>query len=117
MDQSTMRRQTHQFIMDDPTTIEITRQTRVPDGAGGTVPDADPTPVEPQVVKVSQQRANSGVERRNADGEMVTPQIVLVCEWDADIKRDDTFVWNELDCEVVWVTDLGYVKHGEVAVR
>lgn len=109
-----MREQTAHFINDDPTELVLHRNAKVDDGAGGS--STTPTSLPPQTVKVSQQRESSQTERRNAAGEVVTPKIVLVMMWDADVQRDDTFEWDGLQCEVVWVTDLKYVKHAEVAI-
>jgi hypothetical protein len=109
-----MKRQTARFINDDPTTIVLQRNMKVEDGAGGYT--TAPTDLTPQVVKVSQQRSAQATERRNRSGEVVQPSIYLVMYWDADVQRDDTFVWQGLNCEVVWITDLKYVKHAEVAV-
>lgn len=111
----TQRRRTTAFIADNPTSLVLVRGTnREDDGAGGwtTTPNSLPA----QVLRVVQQKQGSGVERRNSAGEEVSPTITLVCEYDADVKRNDTFTWQGLKAEVVWVTDLRYVKHAEVAI-
>ena len=112
--QTAKERQTKRFINENPTAVVFTRNVRAPDGAGGYT--TTPTDLDPQVVRVVQQRRAVAVERRNSSGEVVTPSITLVCAHDADVRRNDTFTWQDLPAEVVWVTDLGYVKHAEVAI-
>lgn len=113
--QTAKERQTQRFINERPTDIEFIRGTRREDGAGGYIV-TDPAPLDPQTVRVVQQRSGSTVERRNSDGETVTPAITLVCMPGTDVVRGDTFTWQDLGAEVVWITDLGYVKHAEVAI-
>lgn len=112
----TLRAQTRHFINDLPTVVTFMRGSVTDDGAGGTTV-ANPVPVGPLTVKVTQQSESEAVERRNADGETVRPSLRLVAEWDADIAMGDTFAWNGLDCEVVWITALPYVKRCEVSAR
>lgn len=107
-------RQTKRFINENPSTIVFARNTKTPDGAGGFT--EIPTNLEPQVVRVVQQRRAIAIERRNSAGEVVNPTITLVCMPYTDVERDDTFKWEGLAAEVVWITDLGYVKHAEVAI-
>ena len=110
-----LREQTKQFIAEDPTSVVLSRNTKAEDGAGGST--FTPAPLPSQVVKVAQRSESSSVERRTESGEVVRPGITLVCEWDADIQRGDTFEWEGLNVEIVWVTALDYVKHGEGAAR
>lgn len=108
------QRQTEDFIERNPSDVVLSREVRADDGAGGYTTTA--TPLTSQRVRVVQQRQNSGTERRNQAGEVVRPAITLVMKHDADVQRGDTFDWQGLDAEVVWVTDLRYVKHAEVAI-
>lgn len=110
----TKERQTTRFINENPTELVLTRMTKTDDGAGGYL--SEPRDLEPQVVRVVQQRQPSNVERRNADGEVVRPTITLVCHPNTDVQRNDTFTWQGLLAEIVWVTDLVYVLHAEVAI-
>lgn len=112
----TQIRQTQRFINENPSTIVFSRNERTPDGAGGFIDSDGPEPLDPQVVRVVQQRRAVEVERRNSSGEMVNPTITLVCMPDLNVMRGDTFKWQDLPAEVVWITDLGYVKHAEVAI-
>jgi hypothetical protein len=111
-DQQALKRQTDRFIKDDPTTLVLTRNMRVSDGAGGYT--TTPTDLDPQVVKVVQTFPRA-TERRNQAGQVVTPSIYLVMYHDANVQNGDTFLWRGLDAEVVWITELDYVKHAEVA--
>lgn len=99
-----MRKQTKQYINFNPKTVTLTRPDKASDGAGGTLPAA--TPLPPQVVRIIQQREGSGTERRNSDGEVVRPSLVLLAEWNADVKEDDFFDWNGMRAEVVYVQKL-----------
>lgn len=109
-------RQTKHFIDQNPSTIVFGRNVKTEDGAGGFIDSDGPTPLDPQVVRVVQQRRAVEIERRNSSGEVVNPTITLVCMPSTDVVRGDTFKWQGLNAEVVWVTELGYVKHAEVAV-
>lgn len=105
-------RQTDRFIREDPSTVVLSRMTKNPDGAGGHT--LAPTPLEPQVVKVVKTFPRA-TERRNTAGEIVTPTIYLVMYPDANVQNGDTFTWNGLSGEVVWINDFGYILHAEVA--
>ncbi len=110
-----MRQQTQQFIKDNPTDLVITRRVRVSDGAGGFT--TTPTDLSPQEVRIVQQPANESIERRNSDGEVVRPVLKVLGRHDADFQMDDTFTWNGMRCEIVWVTVFPYEKVAEVAAR
>lgn len=109
------REQTEQFIDQNPTMITFTRNTKVPDGAGGGT--YTPTPLPPQKVRVIAQSRLVSVERRNVHGATVRPDMNLLALWDADIQRGDTFSLNNMDMEVIWVNVLPYEVMAEVAVR
>ncbi len=108
------RRQTTAYIKQNPTSITFNRNNPADDGAGGS--RKNPTPLSAQTVRIIQQtETNKHPLRRNLAGEMVEPTLVLMCEYDTDVQNKDTFFWNGLRFEVVWITDLGYAKHAEVA--
>ena len=118
---SIMRAHTKQYIAYNPDSIVLTREVRTDDGAGGFT-TAGSTPLPPQVFRIIQQRESNGAERRNRDGEVVRPSLVLLAEWDADIKRNDTFPWEGQTAEIVWVQALEtaggtYELSCEVALR
>ena len=116
-----MRAQTKQYIAFNPDSVVLTREVRTPDGAGGWTTTGS-TPLPPQVMRIIQQRESNGTERRNRDGEVVRPALVLLAEWDANIKRNDTFTWEGQTAEIVWVQALEtsggvYELTCEVALR
>lgn len=111
-----LREQTRRFIADLPTEVTLSRSVASDDGAGGTV-YGPPASLSPQTFKLTQQSESSATERRTSDGEVVRPTLRVVAEWDADIAIGDTFTWNGLPVEVVWITALPYEKLAEVAIR
>jgi len=114
--EAVMRDQTKHFIDEDPTDIILTRNVKQEDGAGGYIL-TDPALQPVQTFKVTQAVSAQDTERRTVAGEVVIPSIALVCEWDANIEIGDTFNWNDLLVEVVWLVRLPYVVTAEVAVR
>jgi hypothetical protein len=110
-----LKKQTHAFIQEDPTPIVLTRHTSTPDGAGGT--NESDAPLAPQTMRIVQTEESNTVERTNNQGEVVRPQLRIVAEVYADIIRGDTFVWQGMNCEVVWVMLLQYEKIADVAVQ
>lgn len=99
-----MRKQTKHYIAQNKDDVVLLRPTKVDDGAGGHTESDVPQP--PQVMRIIQQREGSGTERRNRDGEVVRPDLVLLAEWDADVKRNDRFKWRSYTAEVVYVQAL-----------
>lgn len=110
-----LREQTEQFIEQNPIDLVLVRHAKVPDGAGGT--RSVDTTLEPQRVRIVGQRTAVSVERRTVSGVVVSPEQVVVGEWDLDIQRGDTFRHQGVLMEVVWVHDLGYEKMAEVTFR
>lgn len=111
-----LREQTRKFIAESAYEVILTRGTRTDDGAGGFF-IADPTPLGPQTVKVIQISSAAAVERKSVGGEVVRPDIKLLCEWDADIQMGDTMDWNGLVLEVVWMIRLDYEITAEMGAR
>lgn len=110
-----LREQTKRFIDENPAEITFTRNTPTPDGAGGETDSA--LPLGKQVVRVIPQVSAQSTERRTVSGNMVTPDMKVLAEWDADLQRGDTFEWDDMPVEVIWVVVLPYEKTAEVAVR
>lgn len=110
---SVLTEQTEQFIDENPTDLVLTRNTKVPDGAGGST--TSPTDLDPQTVRVIPQSRLVSVERRTTAGAVVKPDMNLICMPDADVQRGDTFTYNGLKMQVVWVSVLSYEKIAEVA--
>jgi hypothetical protein len=111
-----LREQTEAFISENPTSLVLTRATPQDDGAGGTLP-AYPTPLPAQTVRVVPQAPTSAVERRTVSGEVVKPELRVVGPYNFNVQMGDYFTWNGMRVEVVWITDFGYQKIAEVAVR
>lgn len=109
------RQQTKDFIAEDVDTITLKRPTKVPDGAGGsTTTEQDQQPIQGRMIL---KRENTGVERRNVDGEVVKVDMVLLTEWSVDVKTGDKFTWEGRSFEVVWTTNMEYELLCEVALR
>lgn len=109
------REQTQQFIDQNPLYITFTRNVRNPDGAGGGT--YTPTPLPPQKCRIVPQNRMISVERRNVNGAVVRPDMNVIAPWDADIMRGDTFQWQNMTMEVVWVNAISYEIIAEVAAR
>jgi hypothetical protein len=110
-----LRKQTTAYIAANPVAVALVRTVLVDDGAGGKKP-ASVGPLSPQTVRIIQQNdLRTGVERRTVAGEVVRPTLAMLTEWNANVEEGDTFTWNDLSLEVVWITDLGYEKTCEVA--
>lgn len=120
---SVMRKQTHAYIMAAPTPVVLRRMTKVSDGAGGYT--RTPTPQPEQVVRMIRQNESEATERRNRDGEVVRPQLVMMMEWDGNVHMGDQFDYDPRGvsdpqvhlAEVVWITDMNYELLCEVAFR
>jgi hypothetical protein len=113
-----LRRQTKQFIDENPVTLQFIRFEQIDDGMGGHYDAEEPTPVDPQVVRIVEQASGSqAVERRNSAGEMVMPEFKIVAEWNADVLRGDTVEHAGLNLEVVWIILSPYEKTCDMAVR
>lgn len=110
-----LRRQTTYFIEQNPTDLVLSREVKADDGAGGSTTTA--TDLEVQTVRLVRPAPTTAVERRTIGGEMVKPTLSVVGEYDSDMRRGDTFTYQGLDMEIVWVNDMGYEKVGEAAVR
>lgn len=83
-----MRRQTEQFIKENPTSLTVNRNVRTPNGKGGYT--MTPTPQAPQTFRIIPQ-VRAGAASQNIDGEKVDPVFVLIGRWDANIGDNDTF--------------------------
>ena len=91
---SILRQQTHEFIAWNPRLITLRRPGKVADGMGGwrTV---EPTPaLVPQIMRLITQMEGVTVVRSSLDGEEISPDFVLLGDYDAEILADD---WFELD--------------------
>lgn len=112
---SVEREQTEQFIDQNPISVTLSRNVRIDDGAGGGTVSS--TPLPPQKMRFVPQSRLVSVERRNVAGAKVKPDMNLIALWNADIQRGDTFTWQGMTMEVVWVNKIPYEIIAEVAVK
>lgn len=111
-----MQRQTKQFIDENPITVNLQRDSLIPDGAGGH--SVTPNPVGNQVFRMISQSTSSAVERRTSDGQLVSPEFVLLGEYDADARNGDFYMLDGIKYEIVYVRfDRRYETWSEVAYR
>jgi len=97
-------KQTDYFIRQRPVEITVERRRREADGRGGWHYVDPPLSLPPQTVrKVGSFRIGSTVERITADGAVVVPSNAVIAYPDADIKRFDKFVIDDVVHEVVFV--------------
>lgn len=111
-----LRKQTSQYILDNPTDIILQRATKVRDGAGGWRVTRAPLG-SPQTFRIVQAAENEGVERRNSDGEVVRPTLNMLAVYNADLQEGDQFTYHGGTAEVVYITDMRYELVAEVAMR
>lgn len=97
------RKQTLAFIKADYARIVLYRSEWVSDGEGGVTPQA-PEPLAAQTMRMIP-RQDTSTQISTADGEMVTPQYVLLGRWDADIQRWDEFTLDDNRYQVVSVAE------------
>jgi hypothetical protein len=106
------RKATEWYIKADAFPCVLTRNVRVPNGAGGYVMASLPLPSQNLRMNPLQ---DIGRERQTADGRVATPQYVLIGTYDADIQRFDTFTKDGRDYQVVFmVENQQYQVKGEV---
>lgn len=98
-----MRKQTKSFIAIYPQQISLTRPDMVPDGSGGFKHTLDT--LSPQTFRQITQPTSTDVFRRTIDGEEVTPDFVLLGEWDVDVKSGDWYMKDGGKHEIVYVKD------------
>lgn len=110
-----LREQTHQFILENPSQLVLKRSTKVPDGAGGSTTTEVDRPA--QTVRIIDRFSSVQTERRTLSGQMTTPDINILFEWDGDVLVGDLLDYKGLRMEVVWLLDNGYRKMAEVARR
>jgi hypothetical protein len=115
--QSVLRKQTSQFIAENPTDVVITRQVMKDDGAGGSIPDGPPSSLDPQRVRVVIKSLNQQIEFRTVEGEVLKPEYSIVGEYDADIREGDSFTYDGNRIEVVFVFSIGDYERRAEAVR
>lgn len=102
-----MRRQTEAMIEYRPESVVLTRSTLASDGSGGFI-QSGPSPLAPQIMRLIPARSitEQAPVRVNSDGQTITPNWYLLCEWDADIQVRDTATVRDHKLEVVYVSKL-----------
>ena len=92
---------TQAFILADPTTLSVRRQSRVNDGAGGfrLAPFGFPILVQVRMIPDSGGFGNdTSVDvSRGTNGVVADHKFTLLAMPDADIRRYDVFYWNGID--------------------
>lgn len=98
-----LRRQTEQFIKENPTSITLSRPVRTSNGKGGWT--TVPTPQTPQTFRIIPQ--GNGVASKNVDGDSVAPVFVMIGRWDANVTAEDTFSLGGRNYNVSYVRGAG----------
>lgn len=101
---SVMRKQTEQFIKENPTSLVVNRNVRTPNGKGGYT--TTPTPQQAQTFRIIPQ-VRSGTASQGIDGSKIEPVFVLIGRWDANIGDNDTFTLGGRDYAVQHVRGAG----------
>lgn len=112
-----LRKQTQQFIAENPSELTIMRQNMVDDGAGGEIADGEPTPLDPQTMRVVIKSLNQQIEFRTVSGEVTNPEYSIVAEYDADLREGDWFTFDGNRIEVVFAYSVGDYERRAEAVR
>lgn len=103
---------TKSFIAADANSVALEPNTREPNGSGGYKISPQPSR-DPQVMRLVP-ITTTAFERQTLDGKVVTPQFVLLCEWDAVVERGDKFSLLGKRYEVVHVQEKReYMTKGE----
>lgn len=112
------RKQTRAYIAADPLPVILSRSSLVRDPSGGYVRNT-PTSLASQLMRLDPTAANNAPVRRTVDGIEISPEYVLLAEWNADIERGDWFYKSDVKYEIVFVDDTQrkYETRAEVANR
>lgn len=98
---TTRQRITAEMIAANPTTIVLTRQSYVDDGAGGQ--SRGPIVVLDGFIGRVIALNREVPQRTTVDGRTVTPSYRLLAPSEVDVQRGDAFVEGGARFEVVWV--------------
>ena len=99
------------YIASDPTVIAFIPRVRQSDGAGGFT-WTSPAALDPQGWRIIT-TGNTSVTRRTVDGKTVTPDMLIMGPWDANVAEGWEFSVGAAKYEVVFV--LPDVKHCTLA--
>lgn len=108
------RRLTDEFIAADVVVLQLSRTTRIPNGAGG-FKKTGVQDVTPQRFRLIPSQ-DGATERTTVDGRAVTPSYMLMGEYSADLERFDEFELDGRRFQVVFINGKrDYETKGEVA--
>lgn len=109
---------TQAYIDTDPTDVVFSPRIKIPDGSGGYT-WTTPAPLQPQRIRVITNAATrTGSATRTIEGVSVTPDLLLLCLWDAVVYAGYQLTLGEDLYEVIYVSsDLKYEKTAEVIRR
>jgi len=94
MDLVTMRRQlTNRAILENPLEITLTRVERVKSDSGGF--DDIEIAKDPQTFRLFISSRTATRDINQVGGQMQVRIMEMLCPWDADVQRGDTFVFDE----------------------
>lgn len=106
------RRVTSAFIEADWIDVVLQRSPRTPDGAGGVLV-GDPVPQPAQRFRLIPQE-DGATARTTAEGELATPEFMLMGEWDCDMQRWDGFTLPDgRRFQIVYIDNRQYEVKGE----
>lgn len=108
-----LRTNTKAFIDADFKDITLERRTKTDNGSGGYEESYAPLMVAQRMRLIPSN--NKLPERQTLDGEVVSPEYVLLAEWDANMQRWDKFVDQGHRYQVLFVHEKSsYERKGEV---
>lgn len=96
-----LRQNLAEFIKADPIIVSFSRMEKIRTPAGGWTAGPATVVPEQQVRMVTFKRRLSHFMMETQDGKIPTLQYTLVCKWNADIRRDDTFTWDGNEVKVI----------------
>lgn len=108
MNVKTRRELTERAISINPSLVQLVRKGRAPDGAGGWIENAD-VPVPAQVFRIFISSGRLAKEISQEGGTFQLKSWEMLCQWDADVKKDDTFQDNSRKYRIVSVSPVRYL--------
>jgi len=94
-----IRRQlTLRAIAENPSEIILTRMVKTDDGAGGHT--EEPVELPAQTFRIFLSGKSGSRDIAQEGGQMQINVMEMLCPWDADVKRGDTFVFDERNFRV-----------------
>lgn len=110
-----LRKQTAQFIAANQSNITLKRPAYVDDNQGGEINDHDDLIAEQPLRLIAQASGRQSLESRTIDGQVITPNYVLLGKYTANMENGDWFTVDGIRHDVVFVRpDKRYEVVGEV---